>query len=67
MTQDIVERLEDLQAQAITEKSHFYVGRLAIEAAAEIIALRKALSLSLELQMQVATLLKGRPHARSQG
>jgi hypothetical protein len=37
---DIVDALEDLQKQATLERSHFYVGKVAVLAQAEIKALR---------------------------
>ncbi len=37
---DILDRLDDLHKQATTERSHFYVAKCVMDAAAEIINLR---------------------------
>lgn len=37
---DIVERLQDLYRQAVTEKSHFYAAAVVLDAMIEIKALR---------------------------
>jgi len=40
---DLVERLRDLHKQATVERSHYYVGKCALDAADHIEALEKAL------------------------
>lgn len=39
----VIEKLKDLHKQATKERSHYYVGSVAVEAAGEIIRLRKEL------------------------
>jgi hypothetical protein len=41
---DLVERLRDLHKQATVERSHYYVGKCALDAAARIEALEAGLS-----------------------
>jgi hypothetical protein len=43
MSDDILDRLDDLIKQATTERSHYYVANTARQAAAEIRALRRDL------------------------
>lgn len=41
---DILDALEDLIAQAVTERSHYYVARVAVSAGMEIKNLRQELA-----------------------
>lgn len=45
MSDDILEKLEDLHKQATTERSHYYVAKCCKEAIAEIVLLRTKVAL----------------------